>query len=208
MRTVVFANRKGGVGKTTLAGHVGVVAASRGETVVLMDTDPQGSLAAWWNARERDDVRFAAAQLSELSGQLRLLAEKGTSLVIIDTPPAVTTTIAAVVAAADLVVVPIRPSPHDLRAVGGTVDLCKTRPVFVLNGAAARARITAEAAIALSQYGAVAPSVIHQRTNFAGSMADGRVINELDPRGRGANEVDALWDYLAHMMHVSVEGRV
>lgn len=203
MKTLVFANRKGGVGKTTLAGHVGVAAASKGEAVVLMDTDPQGSLSEWWNARARDDVRFAAAQLSELPSQLRLLAKQGASLVIIDTPPAVTATIAAVVAAADLVVVPIRPSPHDLRAVGGTVELCKRRPVFVLNGAASRARITAEAAIALSQHGAVAPTIIHQRTNFAGSMADGRVINELDPRGRGASEVDSLWDYLAHMLHVS-----
>lgn len=203
MRTLVFANRKGGVGKTTLAGHIGVAAAATGEAVVLMDTDPQGSLAEWWNGRARDDVRFASAQLSGLLDQLRLLKEQGTSLVIIDTPPAVTATIATVVAAADLVVVPIRPSPHDLRAVVGTVELCKRRPVFILNGAAARARITAEAAIALSQFGAVAPTIIHQRTNFAGSMADGRVINELDPRGRGASEVDALWDYLSHMLHVT-----
>ena len=60
----------------------------------------------------------------------------------------------------DLVVVPTRPSPHDLRAVGVTVELVERlgKPlVFVVNAASPRARITSETAIALSQHGTLAP---------------------------------------------------
>jgi chromosome partitioning protein len=67
----------------------------------------------------------------------------------VDTPPAITGAISDVVACADLVVVPTRPSPHDLRAVGATVDIAEQhgKPVvFVINDATARARITGEAA--------------------------------------------------------------
>lgn len=196
MKTIVFANQKGGVGKTTIAGHVAVRAAAAGERVVLMDTDPQGSLAHRWNARRSQDVQFSVAQLDMLVEQLRALETEGYTLAIVDTPPAITATIATVLQAADLVVIPTRPSPHDLRAVGATVALCSARPVFVVNGAAQRARLTAQAAIALSEYGAVAPSIVYQRTDYAGAMTDGRTAQELDSTGKAAGEMSVLWNYL------------
>jgi chromosome partitioning protein len=81
-----------------------------------------------------------------------------------------------VIGRADLVILPTRPSPHDLRAVGATVDIANRhgkRPLFVVNAATQRARITGEAAVALSQHGTVAPVTIHHRVDFAASMVDG-----------------------------------
>jgi chromosome partitioning protein len=124
---------------------------------------------------------------------------QGFKLVVIDTPPAVTKAISEVISFADLVVLPTRPSPHDLRAVGPTIDICQARRkpmVFVLNAAMARARITMEAAVALSQHGTVAPTTIHNRTDFAASMIDGRTVMEVEPEGKSAEEIVALWDYL------------
>ena len=72
----------------------------------------------------------------------------------------------------DLVVIPTRPSPHDLRAVRATLDLAERagKPlIFVVNGAAPRARITSDAAVALSQHGTVAPSFICHRIALASS---------------------------------------
>ena len=197
IKVLSLANQKGGVGKTTHAGNLAVAAAAAGERVVVMDTDPQGSLASWWNCREGEDVAFAHARLDDLAAQLVALDGDGFTLVVIDTPPAVTATIAAVVAVSDLVVIPTRASPHDLRAVGATVALCRTRPIFVINGAAHRARLTAQAAIALSEHGTVAPTIVYQRTDYAAAMVDGRTIQELDPAGKGAKEVADLWAYLA-----------
>ena len=108
--------------------------------------------------------------------------------------------IQSVIGVAELIVVPTRPSPHDLRAVGATVDLCERagKPlIFVVNGATPKARITSEAAIALSQHGTVAPVTVHHRTDFASSMIDGRTVMDFAAEGRSAKEIEALWTYIA-----------
>lgn len=200
VRVLVFASQKGGSGKTTLSGHIAVEAERTGDgPVALIDTDPQGSLAKWWNARAASTPAFAQASLEELDACLNHLKSIGFKLIVIDTPPAVTQTIAHVVQRADLVVVPTRPSPHDLRAVGPTVDIADTlaKPlVFVVNSATARARITSETAVALSQHGVVAPVTLHHRVDFAASMIDGRTVGDIQPESRSAQEVAQLWLYL------------
>lgn len=200
MRTLVIASQKGGVGKTTLAGHLSVMAEQHGAgPVALIDTDPQGSLASWWNERQAETPFFATVDIENLDSHLAKLARAGVKLAIIDTPPAVTSTIRVVISVADLVLIPTRPSPHDLRAVGSTVELVENagkRMIFVINGAAPRARITGEAAIALSQHGTVAPITLYQRTDFAASMIDGRTVQEIDPSGRSSEEIMELWKYV------------
>jgi chromosome partitioning protein len=129
-----------------------------------------------------------------------VLRQQGFRLAVIDTPPAITMAIQSVINVAELVVIPTRPSPHDLRAVGATVDLCDRagKPlIFVVNAATPKAKITYEAAVALSQHGTVAPVTLHHRTDFAASMIDGRTVMECDPNSKSAREVTELWDYVA-----------
>jgi len=200
MRVLVFASQKGGSGKTTLSGHIAVEAERTGAgPVALIDTDPQGSLAKWWNVREADTPAFMQCTFPNLLHDIERARAEGFRLVVIDTPPAVTRAIAEVVAMADLVVLPTRPSPHDLRAVGATVDIVESRSkpmVFVVNSAVPNARITTEAAVALSQHGTVAPVVIHHRTDFAASMIDGRTVMEVKENCKSAQEVSSLWRYV------------
>jgi chromosome partitioning protein len=200
MHVLVMASQKGGSGKTTLSGHLAVEAdkANIGP-VALIDTDPQGSLSHWWNAREATSPHFAKVHLMQLGEALEELRRSGIKLAVVDTPPAVTDSISQVVAHADLVVIPTRPSPHDLRSVGATVDIAERhrKPlVFVMNGATARARITGETAVALSQHGTVAPITLHHRVDFAASMVDGRSVGEVMPKSQSAKEVRDLWTYL------------
>jgi chromosome partitioning protein len=199
VHVIALASRKGGAGKTTLTSHLAVQAGSDdGARVAVMDTDPQGGLAGWWNVRAADTPEWIEPTAS-LPAAVTACRTAGYGTLLIDTPPSLSETIAEVLALADLVVIPVRPSPNDLRAVGGTVELVLTarKPmVFVISQATARARITTQAAIALSQYGAVAPVMIHARVDFATSMTDGRTAGELDPASKSALEIAELWAYL------------
>ena len=204
MLTIALASQKGGAGKTTLAGHLAVEAErAHAGPVALVDADPQGSLAGWWNARAADTPVFAHTSLSRLRDDVARMRDQGIRLLVIDTPPAITATIGEVISISDLVVVPARPSPHDIRSVAKTVGLVEQygKPlVFVINGAHPTARITNQAVIALSQHGTLAPSIIHQRTDFASSMIDGRTVMEMSRKTRSANEISMLWEYLQKRM--------
>lgn len=199
MKTIVIASRKGGVGKTTICGHLAALAAGQGSKVCVIDTDPQGSIKDWWQAREKQDIELLDVSVDKIGESLKTLLKSKFDYVFIDTPPSVSNTIEKVVAYADLVIIPTRPSPHDLRALGGTVDIVNElgkKMIFVINGAAYRARITTEAVVALSQHGPVSPAVLFQRTDFATSMLDGRSVNEISQTSKSSIEVEELWNYV------------
>ena len=205
MHIIGIASQKGGSGKTTLAGHLAVQAEQAGlSPVALVDTDPQGSLSDWWNAREAETPCFARTTAATLKQDIEQLRELGMKLLFIDTPPAIEATIGDVIEICDLVLIPVRPSPHDLRAAGATVELVERagKPlIFIINAATPRARITNEAIMALSQHGTLAPVILHQRTGFAASMIDGRTVGEIKGEARSAEEIASLWDYISRRLN-------
>jgi chromosome partitioning protein len=68
--------------------------------------------------------------------------------------------------------------------------------VFVVNAAKGNASITVQTVTALSEHGQVAPAVVADRVLFASSMIDGRTVFEVDPAGRSAEEIAALWKFV------------
>jgi len=204
MQIIAVASQKGGSGKTTLAGHLAVAADRAGAgPVALVDTDRQGSLSEWWNARKAETPLFARTSTAGLAADVERMRGLGIKFLFVDTPPAIEATIVEVIRQADLVIVPARPSPHDLRAAGATVEIIErlAKPmIFVLNGATPRARITSEAVMALSQHGTLAPVIIHHRTGFAASMIDGRTVMEVSGDERSAQEIMQLWDYVGRRL--------
>src|SRR3954451_4186698 len=207
MRVIALASQKGGSGKTTIAAHLAVQAGRVGEgAAVLVDIDEPGSLGEWWRERKDETPDLAPVKVADLEGNLAEWRKYGTAIAIIDTPPNLTGSIERVISTADLVLIPARPSPHDLRAVAATVDMAKRagKPfLFVVNGAAPRANITAEAVAALSEHGRVAPVILYQRTDYAVSMIDGRTVMELAPSSRSAQEIAELWK----SVHASIRKR-
>jgi len=111
---------------------------------------------------------------------------------------------------ADLVLIPARPSPHDLRAVGVIVEMAEATSIpfcFVVNGATPRTTIATEALRALAQHGKVAPVALYQRIDFASSMVDGRTVGELNPQSRSSEEVASLWQYVITQLRKDAKGR-
>ena len=203
MDVIILYSTKGGCGKTTLAAHLAVEAERQGAgPVAVIDADPQASLARWWNGRKAATPAFIQTTLNELPAQLATLKKAGVKLVLIDTPGADVSHSRAIIRSADLVVIPSRPSPLDLGTLGSTVGAveAENKPLmFVLNAVTARTRISAQAMMALSQHGPVG-GILHQRTDYAASMTDGRVAVELDPSSKSAEEIAQLWVNLLHSL--------
>ena len=117
MKTIVIVNGKGGVGKSNLTRHLAVAAEQENpRQVVLCDTDPQGSLADWWNARTAETPQLAIVSLSEFAEKQPILAAKFRYL-FFDTAAAGAEEYKEVLKTADLIVIPVIPSPDDVRSL-------------------------------------------------------------------------------------------
>jgi len=198
MRTVSLIAHKGGGGKSTLTAHLAVESSQRHRTAIV-DVDPQGSLAEWWNHRTAPEPAFGNVDVDQLRQQTLALEREGIETLFIDTPPHQDESTVTVVRVSDLVLVPVRPSPLDLRAIGPTVALIAkldTPFVFVLNGCTAGARLNDEAVAVLKGHGPLAVAWIHNRVDFAGAMIDGRTAGELNHTSKAAVEVSRLWKYV------------
>lgn len=202
MKTITIAARKGGVGKTTLATHISVIATGPKRPVLLFDTDPQRSLKWWWDLREGDTPALVECEARELPKILPAAEAEGVAFAIVDTPPHAETSIAEAMRVADLVLVPTRPGPFDLAAVAATLDLARRVgkvPLAVINHAPPRTglsepAIVAEARETLTRMGAVvAAAVVSQRVAMSHAVIGGQTVNEYEPEGRAAAEMLTLW---------------
>ena len=194
MKVVVVTNQKGGAGKTTVCRNLAVAA---GKGVALIDRDPQGSLTAWWNRREAETPILATVQGS-IGDTLTALREAKIRLAFIDTPPSVNPGLAELLALADFILIPVRPTPDDLDAVGPTLALVEKSGRafgFVLTQAKARTRLALEAVPALAQHGKVAPVVVYDRIEYPTAALSGRGVTE-GGEGPAAQEMTQLLQYV------------
>lgn len=194
-------NQKGGVGKTTLAIHISHALALTKARVLLVDADPQGSARDWAAARE-DKPPFSVIGLDRptLHRDLPPLA-KDYDHVVIDGPPRVSDLARSAIIAADLVVVPIQPSPYDVWAADEVIKLIQEasvfkenlKSVFVINRRIVNTAIGRDVGEALAEYSIpVLKTVISQRVGFAESAAAGETVLDTDPKGAAAREIRAL----------------
>ena len=204
MKKIAFLAQKGGSGKTTLAVHTAVAATEAGESVVVIDTDPQKSATVWGDARSQEAPIVATAGASELGRVLEAADQERMTLAIVDTAPHAAPDATRIVRAVDLVAIPVRPTAFDIAAAGSAVDIVKAagvRAVFVLSACPFRSPEIAETRTVLAEYGLpIAPVEIIDRRAFARAVATGRAVTEFESDGKAATEIRALWAWLKEQM--------
>lgn len=210
MKTIVIASQKGGSGKTMLAAHLAVEAEHAGDGPAwLIDTDRQATLTLWHDRRKPDTPQRGTVALAQMmTGLATLEAQHQAAYCFIDTAPTVSDQTNRLLDFADLVLIPVRPSPNDLWAVAQTVELVKAadkRFLFIVTQAKPQASITAQAVAALSQHGPVAQSFVVDRVAYAAAMTSGNTAPEIYPRGPAAAEIAGLWNEVKACFHESMK---
>ncbi len=201
MKTVAILSQKGGAGKTTVTLHLAVAAQKAGQTVVVIDLDPQTSAAGWKDSRSAENPIVVPVPATRLPNALKTAEEGGADLVLIDSAPHAGDVALAAAEVADLILIPCRPGILDLRAIGPTARIAKLagKPTFVLlNAMPPRApNVLADARAAVEVHGVtVAPVTLQQRAAYAHSLTAGQTAQEYEQGGKAAEEVTDLYHWL------------
>lgn len=202
-------SQKGGAGKSTLARQLAVLAGEAGVSI-LIDRDPQGTSTKWWQRRQTLQPALERPDLLDLDGADLTAAvtalRKQHGVVFVDTRPAVAEPEAEAARIADLVIVPVRPSPDDLEAVGETLKILRRldkRAVVIVNAAKNEVRAR-DARAALSRYPVpVCPTHVGDRAVYLDASLEGRGIGEM--RGAAARDAHAelriVWTWILEVAH-------
>ncbi len=212
MRTIAVVSQKGGAGKTTLALHIAVAAERAGYGTVVLDMDPQGTAEAWSEWRKEAPPVVIPAKTATLTRTMEKAAAHGADLVVIDTPPLAEAEARTASRLADLVLVPCRPNAFDIHSIRTTADLARfaARPAFALfnAGPVTGARLYAETAELVGQIGLpVVPVRLSERAAFRHATGSGQVAQEVEPDGKAAAEMAALWAWLCEQLGMPTRRR-
>jgi chromosome partitioning protein len=196
-KVITVAQQKGGAGKTTLAAHIAVALSQKGNRVAIIDIDPQGSLTHWHKVREErfgegyTGLTFAAVSGWRVGGEVTRL-RRLCDYVVIDSPPHTETEARTAIRSADIIIIPVQPSPTDLWATKATLELAKNEKIpvrVVLNRVSANSRLAHTIAAELPE---LTENSLGNRVLFAASLMEGRCATEVDPSSAAAQEIKAL----------------
>ena len=199
MKVLAVLSQKGGVGKTTLATSLAVAAEADGKSVALIDLDPQATASFWHDTRGKETPAVVSIQPVRLPAVLKAAEEQGTDLVIID-GAAVQREIAYDAAAvSDFVLVPTKPAVFDIKSMTETIKAVQQHDVplaIVLNMIAPTGVENTDAFDAAQVLGVdICPVTVGNRKAFFRSQGEGLAVQEFEPGGKAAEEIQELYAY-------------
>jgi chromosome partitioning protein len=204
---ISLVNQKGGVGKTTVAINLASGLALRGLSVLLVDSDPQGSVLQWYSIQNQEFLEVERlAQRFDSAGFRKRTSKR--DYVVIDAPPAISNITIGVLDATDLVLIPVGPSALDLWSSKRILDLlAKSRKKGLRRKAKVLicrkipgTRVGRKAREAVDIYGLdIVPVEISQRIAYVEAMTAGLSVLQYAPSSAAADEITALCDFIVKL---------
>jgi chromosome partitioning protein len=200
MTVIAVLNQKGGAGKTTIATHLARAFQLDGADVLLVDSDPQGSARDWAAVREDQPVTVIGIDRPTIERDLKAIGSK--EIVIIDGAPRANELAVSAIKAADIVLIPVQPSPYDIWAANDLVDLVRARievtdgklkAAFVISRAIKNTKLGSEVEEALAGYELpILDARITQRVGYPTTAASGTTVLDTENDSEAAKEINAL----------------
>jgi chromosome partitioning protein len=199
-KVITVAQHKGGAGKTTLSTQIAAALQDDGAEVLVIDVDPQGSTTEWHKARcntlgRKNRIVLMQTQGWKMMREVPRLTEEY-DYIIIDTPPHAESESSIAIRLADLVLMPVQPSPLDVWACAPTLKIIlseKRALMLVMNRVPPKSNLNGTIMEKLGKMGIqVAKQSLGNRVSFASSIMNGLGVIESDPRGTAADEIRAL----------------
>ena len=200
-KVITIAQQKGGTGKTTLAVHLALAFIKyHNLKIVIIDTDPQGSLGKWYVVRSKkklsnDNLTFKTASLWGAQYESKAL-KKDHDIVIIDTPPKIESDARPSIEAADLVLIPMTPSHVDFWATEAIIDIAKKaeKKIFVqINRANERSKLVKKTYEYINSINVKSTNtLIGHRQIYASSMGEGKTAVEKQRKSNAVEEIKKL----------------
>jgi chromosome partitioning protein len=185
MTIIAVLNQKGGAGKTTIATNLARAFQLDNKSVLLVDSDPQGSLRDWNESNEGKLIPVIGLDRETLPKDLEAV-KQGYDVIIIDGAPQIARLSAAAVKAADFVLIPVQPSPYDVWACADLVETIKTRQevangrpeaAFVISRSIKNTKLGAEVFTALNDYQLpILKNGTTQRVVYPTTAAEGKTV--------------------------------
>jgi len=212
MAIISVLNPKGGCGKTTVSTNLARALHERDLSVLLVDSDPQGSARDWHAANEENPIELIAL---DRPNNVKTLTSMATNYdyVIIDGAAKLEDMIAACIKVSDFVLIPVQPSPYDIWAASDLVDFIKARqevtdgiPLagFVISRMVEGTRLGGDVREALDEYALpVCETAITQRQVYPQTASEGLTVYDAD-NVKAKVETTALTDEILSMIAPAV----
>ena len=208
-KVLAVLNQKGGSGKTTIAINLAHAFQRLGNDVLIVDTDPQGTARDWSDSSEKGICPVVGLDRESLARDLPTVAQPY-DWVVIDGPPQLTRISAAAVRVADVVLIPVQPSPYDIWSCADLVDILDARrtvtdglphAAFVVSRAITNTRLSNQISDALEAYGIpVLKSRTTQRVAYPTTAASGQTVFT-DPSSLASQEIEAIREEVEAMLN-------
>ena len=208
MSIISVLNPKGGCGKTTISTNLARALHDRGQSVLIVDSDPQGSARDWHAASEDNPLELVALDRPNNVKTLRSMAANY-DYVVIDGAAKLEDMIAAAIKVSDFILTPVQPSPYDIWAASDLVDFIKARqevtdgvPVagFVVSRMVEGTRLGGDVRAALDEYALpVFEATITQRQVYPQTASEGLTVFDAD-NAKAKAETTALIDEILAMI--------